>query len=208
MRKPLTYARASKAILDYILQFAISRINGDSTTEYPRTSGSSTGFVTTGYGGAAAQIGDLVLLTSANAGKWRLSWLDAVDSANEVYTCRSIEDQELCDWSNVGLSYFHRKTLDQHQEWKWSDQQFEFNDKWRKACFKWNDAYRYLPCQPEFSPHGTVTIGVRQRHGITTHVAKRDITNWQKVTLTFLSQQYNEMVEEFTALHAKGSSNV
>lgn len=81
------------------------------------------------------------------------------------------------------------------QGWRWSDQEFDFNDKWFKAC-KQEDAYIYLPVSCNFIGDFKVEIGTRVRHGINEHRPTRTIDDYRNVTIKSLRSLYLEMVEE------------
>ncbi len=55
--------------------------------------------------------GDLVALNCAPATKWYLSWVHEYDPGDgwPKYLLESIEDGELCWWSNVGINIYDRK---------------------------------------------------------------------------------------------------
>lgn len=196
----MTFNRAYSSMLDYILQFGLSYITQGEDTEFPRTRGSSVGFVNTGFSDNQPKVGDLIVLTSANALQWRLSWLDGITQAPSgdcIYLCRSIKDQSLCDWSNVGVSYLHRMTLNQHPEWKWSDDQWAFNDKWMRAANKECDAYIWRPLWAQFWEDDSVTIGVRQRHGMENSPRPIvTIQSWKKITLKKLIEHYRALEKQ------------
>lgn len=204
MKNP-TYIKAHAAILDYILQFCISSTYGDSDRSY----GGITAFVSRSLGeDSGARVGDLVLIKSANAGKWRLSWLRAIQplgGGDTEWLCASLADGELCRWSNVDIAYFPRKKLEEHPEWKWSDDQHEFNEKWFKACRR-QDPYMYRPCQPEFNEDGSATILTRSRFDFDGHNARVRIEKWRKATLKALENHYLAMVAEHEALPREGKA--
>lgn len=198
-------SRSHAAIIDYLISFGISRIHGGEDTEYPRTVGASIGFVACFAGNAGAVVGDLIRLESAPASKWRLSWLMEIRSTgcgNSEWLCRSIIDGDLCWWSNVGVSYLHRPTVNNHPEWRWSDDQYVFHDKWAKAGHR-NDAYLYRTVSPDFNEDGTATISTRVRHSISDERPSRIVRNWKKATIKSLSAIYLEMVEEHKSSHTK-----
>ena len=200
--------KAYAAIVDYILQFGVSRIYENSESEYPRTSGGSVGFVSTGFSGSdSAKIGDLICLESARQSPWRLSWLRearAERGGDTSYLCESVQDGTLCWWSNVGVSYFHRSTLEKHPEWRWTDEQYAFNEKWMKAC-KRHDPYLYRPLWADFAEDGTPTIGTRSRFDFDGFRATGTVPNWKKITQKALADMYLAFVAEHKAQPKKES---
>lgn len=190
--------KAYAAIVDYLIQFGVSRIYENPESEYPRTSGASVGFVSTGFSsGDSAKIGDLIRLESAPQSAWRLSWLREIkfERGGESYLCESIKDGTLCWWSNVGISYFHRPTLIRMPKWRWSDEQYAFNEKWMKAC-KRHDPWMYRPLMADFSEDGTATVGTRMRHDIDGLRPVAAVPNWKKTTQKALAEIYISLVAQ------------
>lgn len=138
--------------------------------------------------------GDLVALQSAPFGKWYLGWLISKEWpegwAGEQYLIESIEDGELCNWSNVGLIHYNRETVRNHPEWRWTDAQFDFKERWWNVCYKDKDAYIYLPTMPVFDDKG-VELGVRVRFGISQTVIREHFPNWRKVTKKMMAEFYD-----------------
>jgi hypothetical protein len=169
--------RARTLILSHIAQFSLQKRMSDGTL----------------YGGLSDMAfvpndtpppGALVALQSAPPSKWYLSWL--IERSNqsraigEIYLLESIEDGELCEWSNVSLLEYDRRQTDAHPEWRWSDAQHVFNDRWLRVCRKERDAYTVLPVQAEFE-HGTgVWLSTRTRYGLDDFRASELFPNWAR----------------------------
>lgn len=149
-----------------------------------------------------AEPGDLVAVQSASPSKWYLGWLIEKNwpegYACEVYTIESIEDGQLCDWWNVGLIYYDRSQTQSHPEWRWTDGQHKFKDRWWRACFKDRDAYMHLPLYPKFEGD-TVELGVRFRHGFRSTVIRKRFPNWRKTTIKMMLDFYDAASAELTA---------
>jgi hypothetical protein len=145
------------------------------------------------------QPGDLIAIQSAPPSKWYLGWLVSKQwpegHSCEQYSIESIEDGEICNWSNVGLAYYNREQISSHPEWRWTDAQHKFNDRWRKACDKERDAYIYLPMQPIFDNGGGVTLKTRTRHGMNDIRPERHFENWRKTTVKMMLEFYDEAVQ-------------
>jgi hypothetical protein len=202
-----TFTASHALIVDYLLTFAMSRILDGENDEYPKTFGALVGFVQSSFrdSGRHPIPGDLIRLESCPASKWRLSWLKQVEplaGGDKRYLCQSIVDGELCWWSNVGVSYFHRLTTSRHPEWRWNDEQHAFRAKWIKAC-KRHDPYIYLPIDPDFNADGSAVVGTRVRHGIGTERPTRIVQNWKRATLKALGEHYLSMVDEHKAMTQK-----
>lgn len=146
--------------------------------------------------------GDLVAPKSAPSTKWYLSWLISKQwpegHACEQYTLESIEDGELCDWSNIGLIYYDRSQVKSHPEWRWTDEQHEFNDRWKKVCYKDRDAYIYLPTQAVFDGDA-VTLGNRTRYGFDDSRPSKRFERWKSVTKKQMLEFYDAAVLEAKA---------
>lgn len=168
--------KAYAAIIDYLIQFGVSRIHEGEESDHPRTTGASVGFVPAGYFGRGdAKVGDLIRLESAPQSVWRLSWLREVrveQGGDKGYLCESAKDGSLCWWSNVGVSYFHRPTLARFPDWRWSDEQYAFNEKWMKAC---------------------------KRHDMDGFRPTAVVPNWKKITQKALGEIYLSLVDQHKA---------
>lgn len=140
--------------------------------------------------------GDLVALQSAPTSKWYLSWVHSLDvqQYGNIYTLESVEDGELCNWSNVSVLVFNRTTTAAFPSWRWTNKQFEFRDRWRAVCFKDRDAYITLPTDPVFGDDYAVTLGTRTRHSFDDHRPSKTFPDWRKVTKRTMGQFYDEAV--------------
>lgn len=190
--------RSRQQILHYVLSFCMARIHGreDAEKEYPRTYGSICGFVSEAED-TPAQVGDLILLSSVGVSKWQLGWLVETRERNKdypEYLIESIEDGELCWWSNVGISFLHRRSLS--SDWRWTDRQWAFRDRWWNVCYKEKGAYIVRPLQPQFGDGFEVTLGTRTSHGLDDITPKRWFPDWRKVTKAMMAQCYDDCVAE------------
>jgi hypothetical protein len=140
--------------------------------------------------------GDLVSMSSAPASKWYLSWVIEIkkESTNNEYLLKSIEDGSLCWWSNVGFNIYNREIVNERSTWKWSDQQFDFNTRWEKAC-KRNDAFIVLPASPKFNEDGSVILDVRIRLEMKDFSNPKTFPNWKKLTIKMMESYYLECVD-------------
>lgn len=142
-------------------------------------------------------VGSLVAIQSSPVSKFYLSWVEAVEDRDgwTHYLLESIEDGTLGWWSNVGILAYDSEVVGKHPEWRWTDAQFKFADKWKHACYKERDAYITLPTGPTFHGDGSVTIGTRTRHGFDDHAPQKTFPNWRKVTTGMLLRFYDAAVE-------------
>lgn len=118
--------------------------------------------------------GDLIALTMCNSSEWYLSWYINNDGDNHIL--KSIETGKIARWSNVGLQVFDRETLEKFPNWKWTDKQHEFNDKWFKA-FKRSDKFDFKPMLAHFEDK-KVTLKIRQSFSNEIEVQKT-FDNWK-----------------------------
>jgi hypothetical protein len=190
----MTNNRARRAILWYVTQFCLSKRFGEK-----QTYGSSTAFNPSGYGLGGAQIGDLVVPTSTPISEWFLSWLVGVDETRGIFVLESIETGKLCNWSNIGLDYLDRDEVKSHPEWRWSDKQFEFNDRWNRVCFKKHDAYITLPLEVSFGSDYSFALGTRTRFGFDDFRPSETFPDWRKFTMKNMSDFYLKCLAEHEA---------
>lgn len=179
--------RARREILWYVTQFCLTRVYGDDRT-YP----SLHGFVSS-FGGKTAQPGDLVAITSAPVSDWYLSWMRECDGKDR-YLLESVETGKLCWWSNVGIEYLERQSVADNPQWRWTDRQFAFDDRWKKVCYKEKDAYITLPVPPRFGDGWQVILGTRTRFGLDDYRPTRTFPDWRKVTKKTMGEFYDECV--------------
>jgi hypothetical protein len=185
--KPKTRARL--AIMHYICEFSLAR---EFSNGQPFAGSSDYRFTFADM----CRPGDLVALQSAPASKWYLSWAHTIDvqQYGNVYTLESIEDGELCNWSNVSVLIFNRKTASEYPSWRWTDKQFEFRDRWKTVCFKERDAYITLPIDPQFGDNYEVTLGTRTRHSFDDRRPTKTYPDWRKVTKAMMLDFYDECI--------------
>lgn len=187
--------RSRILILSAIAQFSLSRTFGDQRTHGGLLEYS---FIET----RAPSPGTLVALQAAPSSKWYLSWVVSCgwpeNHACMEYALESIEDGEICNWSNVSVWAMPRTTTDGHPEWRWTDKQHEFNDRWTRLCHKDRNAHSYLPCRAKFYDDGkNVSVELRSRFNFDeTFHPNRWFDDWRKVTDAELLAFYDEAVAE------------
>jgi len=76
-----------------------------------------------------AEVGDFISLQSAPPSEWQLSWIEEI--GEDRYLLKSAMTGKLCWWSNVGLSVLKKDEI--LNDFKWTDRQFKFCDKFRLA---------------------------------------------------------------------------
>jgi hypothetical protein len=186
------------AIVDYILAFAVAHIMENPDSDYPRTYGGTTGFMHS-RPEYMPEPGDLVRLDSMRDPEFRLCWLIAVTLDNKngfhVYTVESVKTGAICDWSNVGISIFHRKTKDNHPEWRWTDIQFSFRDLWFAACSEQSD-HVHVPTYPTFED-GKVILELRRRFSLQDEPRiSLVVENYEVLTQDQLEDIYLDMIKK------------
>lgn len=91
-------------------------------------------------------IDTLVRLTFVrNTSEYYLGWLREV-TGDGSFLIESIDNGNLCNWSNVSLAYMPIRSI--KDQWRWDDRQFNIKDKWFRACYK---RARLLFIQPQTS---------------------------------------------------------
>lgn len=191
--------RARQLILSHIAQFSLMRSYGR------QIYGGSSDFAFHGLCMDSSDVlpGDLVAIQSARPSKWYLGWLVSKQRpegwSDDQFTIESIEDGELCNWSNIGLIYYDRSQISGHPEWRWSDKQHAFNDRWNRVCYGERDAYIYLPIQATFLDDDGVELSTRTRYGLDDTRPTRRFENWRKVTKAMMLAFYDDAVAEARA---------
>lgn len=146
------------------------------------------------------QVGDLVSISSAPASEYYLSWVVEIESGDKTtlprYVLKSIETGNLCGWANVGVNIYDREEVAQYPEWRWTDKQWAFKNRWNKVCYGWNDAYMVLPLPPVFHDDGSVDLGVRVRMSFNKYTSKKTFPNWKKCTMKMMDEYFEKCVIE------------
>lgn len=189
------YTRARILILSDLLSYpCVKNINWESNT----------------FTNVQAAKGDLVALGSAPASKWYLSWVEDVDIKKDDrfstrYLLRSIEDGELCWWCNISLTKFNRSRIQERPQYRWTDKQFEFNDRWNKV-FKRQDAYIIRPKLPVFHPDKAVTLNVRIMGAFNDFSYPKTFEKWPKLTIKKMTEYYLEAEKIYHSRNLKTGS--
>jgi hypothetical protein len=194
VKKIITKNRARIEILNYVLQFSTKHYSGDKKEGCDHIWTNITNAFTDGrFSDFKPAIGTLVIPTFCSFTKWYLSWV--VDYKNEGHgdnwLLESIEDSSLCWWSNIQLYSFPKEKSDEQPQWRWSDDQWAFWDKWVKACKKRN-TYITLPMRPIFTDDdGGVILKTRTRFAINDNNPEIKFNNWRKVTQKQMLEFYD-----------------
>lgn len=157
--------------------------------------------------------GDLVALKSHNHTSWYLAWVlepekgvDQPGTNDYTYqrTLESVETGEIVNWSNVSFQRFtDKEALEMNPDWRWTDEQFKFWDKWRKVCSK-IDGYFVIPLKPIFDAHSNrVTLPTRIRYGLGTAPKAETVENWKRVSKKRLAEIYTAYKAEYDKPRAK-----
>ena len=195
-----TRHRSYRAIIWYVTQFCLAHRFGD------RIIGLTHGF-NHDDNDTPAIVGDLVVPTSTPISEWSISWLNEITKQKygSIYRLESIETGQECDWSNIGIMFLDRDVVAQHPEWRWTDRQFRFNDRWRSVCFNEHDAYITLPLEASFGPGFEVTLGTRTRYGFDDYRPSETFPDWRKVTKKMMSDLYAKFIEDKPAKAPKAA---
>lgn len=211
-----SYSRAHREIINYIMWFATSNSYYQEDGSV-RNHGSLYGFFSQGYRKDGperrAKPGDLIRIGSViHANEWYLSWYvketkhwyknddgtnDEEHGYESEHLLKSTETGKLCNWSNVGISYFDRKALEENPQWKWNDRQFEFNDRWMGLYEKSRDAYMFPPVCSSFGEGYEVTLRIRERYGglkDSAYAPSKLFHDYRKVTNKIMKEFHAECV--------------
>lgn len=185
--------KARLEILNYIICFSTYKSYQSGMNSFPL--GKEQTFI--GNLGEVPPVGSLCRLTSAPFSKYYLAWMVDYRKTNgwDEYLLESIEDGSLCWWSNVGIDYYHPETVKNFPQWRWTDKQFEFHDKWKRAC-KRRDAYIVLPAMSEFTGEFGVTLNTRIRYGLSTESQSKTFPDYRKVKVKDMLEFYDYAVEQ------------
>lgn len=175
--------RARKQVLWHICQFSLGvEIDGQSYSGLREMRFRPTD---------APKVGSLVALKSMREPDFYLGWVH--DVKNTVYTVESLETGELIDWTNVSVLEYDSRTTDKHPEWRWTDEQWSFKDRWDRLCYKEREAYIVLPLFPEFDGDA-VTLSTRIRHSWGDPPPSKRFDAWQAVTDNDMLAYYDASV--------------
>lgn len=191
MRKKVdTYFKARLEILNWVVVFMAANyyegLGGGFLLEKKNGFHSSAG-------GVPIPVGTLVRLSAAKFSKWYLSWLVEFDKDNDKYLLKSIEDGSLCWWSNVMVSYVLPEVVELNYHWKWTDDQYQFEEKWRRACNR-RDPYIVLPLRSVFNDDGSVTLGTRIKFSFKQSNTYKTFPDWKKLKSSEMLTFYDECV--------------
>lgn len=173
--------RARDEIFDFVLQNCLAHRFGDE-----RPSGYGAAFNPIGFLGKMAQPGDLILLSGTQQKTWSLCWLHRIstDQPENRYLCESIETGEACWWSNVGIEYLDRDVVSRHPQWKWTDRQFAFSERWRDVCGETANPRELKPLAPVFGSGHAVSLALQSAEGWREEKQEREFPDYRKVTKT------------------------
>ena len=189
-------------ITDYLLQFCVSRIHGmhNAASEHPRTFGTHTGFVSIELAGECDVLhkGDLLLISGYRNPKFRMAWLKDIR-----VTCRGTEylvqstcgEGEVAWLHNVTVSFFHRPTLEQHPEWRWTNEQHWIADQWMEAVTQHRDTRLIAPAIPVFLGD-SVRLKARGRFGISDFQPEKTIEDFRELTQQTMLSTFDELCQQ------------
>lgn len=146
--------------------------------------------------------GDLVSLRSVRSvNEWYLSWyekriLKKDGDWDDEHILESIETNELCQWGNVSFLILNRSVVNQNPQWRWTDKQFEFSDRWYRAfnkCSKQRKLWDMVPIQPFFGDNESVSLSARIK--FTDTIWEKKFDNWKKTKIKDMTEFINDVSE-------------
>lgn len=190
-----TYERSRIGMLWYITQFCLSM-------KYDSLSRAEPGlhWFQSDLDHTRVQVGDLIVMTATPINKWYLSWVIEIEKGSNQYQnnylCQSIETGKLIWWRNVGMQFMDREVVKENPQWRWTDRQFAFNDRWNKVAKKeyfHGGTFSIMATRPKFGDGFEVTMAVHQYYGGDFKPSKT-FPDWRKFTKAMMSEFYNECV--------------
>lgn len=190
--------QARLSILSDILQFFTT---SDWSPNGPKTP-ALRGLIPCGYSipDSDPRVGDLVVLSSAPPSKWTIGWLREIEEGGHYgsrYLIESLEDQELCWWTNVSLSFYPRDQL--RARWQWDDNQYAFQKRWARTYRKHGTGKAN---EAIFHDDGSVTLGCRGYWDFSLEADKkpppitRHFPSYKKTTIKMMREAIAEMDAE------------
>ena len=165
-----TKHKARESIMHVVLQFCTTR-------EYRRLEP----YV---FRSGEPKVGDLVLLESVRRWtKWNIGWLREISADHfgcHAYVIESLEDGELCNWTNVGLVYIDRQLLKDYPRWQMTDRQVEFWERLYKE-------FREIPFGPR--PANPYFDGVSVKFDIIDSLSRKEIGSFSFDDFTALTEK-------------------
>ena len=123
--------------------------------------------------------GDLVMLTSAPMSVWHLSFYRE-DCNDGYHMLESVKTGQHCRWGNVGFYIVNTEKVGGLDRIEWTDAQFEFERKFRKAWHK-GDFYINIPFIAGWDGDN-VLISFRTRYGLDEATTPTAPLAWRKIT--------------------------
>ena len=185
---PKSFDRAGAELIDYLLQFAISKSAVPNGRTYNQCF-----FVDTH---TDLLVGDLLMISSTQSKKWRLSWLvDIMQKPDGYieYLLKDVHTGEECWWTNIGTAYMDREIVKQHPQWKWTNEQYAFYDLWNQVK-KEQDEYIIRTWIPDFDGE-EVVIRTRTRFSIN-DIQVTKTFHWRNHDLVSLVPIHEEILKE------------
>lgn len=134
----------------------------------------------------SAEVGDLVIMDALKDSEWHFSWIMNIEESNDnrgtVYTLRSIETGRENDFHWVALSYLDRAAVALFPEFRWTDRQIAFNERWRDVCSQKFDPRRIEASDVDFLEDGRVVLGIRSVRRENSFSQSITLKDWRKVT--------------------------
>jgi hypothetical protein len=193
---------AHQKITDYLLHFCVSRIHGllNAAGDRPRTFGTHTGFVTIDLVNEqeALRPGDLLLISNHRDPKWRMAWLKRIRVTENglEYLIQSTQGEgEITCMDNLSVSFFHRPTLAQHPEWRWTNEQHQLADQWLETVMDHRDTRLIAPMMPVFFGD-SVVLKARGRFGISECRPEKTINDFRELTQESLLACFDELCQQ------------
>lgn len=127
--------------------------------------------------------GDLVMLQSARPSDWHLSLYRESgpgEGFSKQHLLESLKTGELSWWHNIAFHVIDLERCSISPRLEWSDDQFEFSDKFAKV-YKKGGFYLEIPFIDRFDGD-MVILKFRTRHNIDDRITELPPIPWRKIT--------------------------
>ena len=190
-KKSDTFDRRYATVIHYITSFCMTHIGGDA-----RASPSIYGFRSDFFGDRVPE-GSLCVLQSAPISEWQVSFYIGEDKPGH-HLLESAQTGRVCRWTNVSVNWLDDERANGH--WRWSDRQYDINDRWLRACRKGGTSYfTTVPTYAEFDGD-TVVLKMRRKFDQSGARVSRSFEKWWRLKAGEMRTACAEMREEMEAM--------
>lgn len=183
-----TYNRSRMKVTEYVISICTKKYSdGKLLPECGKQRG-----VTCNYlHNVEIPIGSLCLLDCAPFSKFYLSWY--LGEKDGEYYLQSIEDHSVARWVNAVIHPFPLEMTEGCPQFRYSDRQFSFQDRWENAVKKNN--YWLVPLYSIFNEENE-EVTLRLRRKFEDEVFECTLPSWRKASNNDLKEAVEKIVNE------------